>query len=68
MAQDHRAVLRRALEAREAIAAGFGGRDDLAVVREVEGAAHASTSTVSSLAAASARSSAAMFVSATAIT
>ena len=58
----------RPVEEREPVAAGLRRGDDLAVVRKVERAAHGATSTVRSRAAASARSSAATFVSATAIT
>ena len=46
MAQDHRALGRSALEVREAVAARLRRLDELPVVREVERAAHASTSTV----------------------
>ena len=68
VAQDHRALRRSAVEVREPVAARLRRLDDLPVVREVERAAHDSTSTVSSRAAASARSSAATLVSAVAIT
>ena len=58
---------RLGVEARPAVAAGRGGLEQLAVMVEVEGAAH-STSTSISPAAASARSSASRFVSPDAIT
>src|SRR5262245_1447924 len=60
---------RLAVEEREAIAAGARRVEELPVMREIERAAHAaSTSTSSNRAAASARSSASTLVSATAIT
>ena len=68
VAQDHRPFRGSAFEVREPVAARLCRLDDLPVVREVERTAHDSTSTVSSFAAASARSSAATFVSAVAIT
>ena len=67
MAQDQIAVGRRALEEREPVPARLGRLEQLAVVGEIEGAAH-STSTSSSRAAASARCSASTDVSAVAIT
>ena len=68
VAQDHRPFCGSAVEVGEPIAARQRRLDDLPVVLEVEGAAHDSTSTFSSRAAASARSSAATLVSAVAIT
>jgi hypothetical protein len=62
------ARLRRAVEEGEAIAAPLGRVEQLAVVREVEGAAYGSTSTSTRAAAASERSSASAPVEPRAIT
>ena len=67
VAEDQVALARRALEEREPVAARLRRLEQLAVVVEVEGAAH-STSTSRSRAAASARCSASTEVSAVAIT
>jgi len=67
VAEEHGAGLGRPLEEREPVAARLRRLEQLAVVLEVEGAAH-STSTASSRAAASARCSASTDVSAVAIT
>ena len=67
VAQEDVARLRLGLEGREAVAAGARSIEQLAVVREIERAAH-STTTSSRRAATSARSSASTFVSAIAIT
>ena len=68
VAEEEVSRLRVVAETREAVAAGLRGVEELAVVREVEGAGHASTSTSNRAAAASARRSASRESSATAIT
>src|SRR5207248_8048266 len=68
VAEQQVARLRIAVEEGEPVAAGARCRQKLAVVLQLEGAAHASTSTSTSAAAACARSSASRFVSPSAIT
>ena len=69
VAKEHVAGLRVAVEEREAVTTRARGEEKLAVVAEIESAAHSgSTSTSRSVAADSARSSASTFVSPTAIT